>query len=305
LTNESDDIQRPSGEGEATAPKLIVLSGGDAGADRPVADDDFSGTKESSAAAVPAAWAEPADADLFDGDEDEADEPTPLPDVSLLSVHPSHWAFFWAVLYAVLSGIITIWAAWDPAFRASCHINGYTLHEWDAPVRLLASMMVHSGFDHYLGNMILLVPFAGFATAFYGFWAFPVILVTLGIVTHWLTILSYPLYMGLVGSSGLLFVVFGFWLVLYAWVESHLSFPKRVLRLSGFGLLMLIPHSYSPTTSYRAHYIGLGLGAVAGVLFILVNRKSLRQRTLLARLAEREARQNRGPSRRFPRRRWG
>ncbi len=262
--------------------------------------------EEPPAVRVPAAWAEPADADLFDADDDEdADEPTPLPDVSLLSVVPSPWAFFWAVLYAVLSGVLTMWASSDPAFRASFHINGHTLQAWDAPVRLLASMMDHSGFDHYLGNMILLVPFAGFTTAYYGFWVFPVILVTLGVVTHGLTILSYPLYLGLVGSSGLLFVVFGFWLVLYAWVESHLSFPKRVLRLTGFGLLMLIPHSYSPTTSYRAHYIGLGLGAAAGVLFILVNRNSLRARTLAARLAEREARQHRGPSRRFPRRRRG
>jgi len=300
LTTEIDDIQRPPGEPEPSTPKLVVIPGGfvPTASETPPPDGLFS--------PPPAEEDEPADADLFrneEDEEDEEDEPTPLPEVSLLSVYPPVRAFFWAFLYAVLSAVVTMWASWDASFRAACLINGYSLHEWDAPLRLFTSMLMHSGLDHYLGNMILLVPFAGFTTAYYSFWAFPVILVTLGIGTHLITIWSYPLYLNLVGSSGLLYVVFGFWLVLYAWVESHLRFTKRVLRLAGFSLMMLIPHTYSPTTSYRAHYIGLGLGVVAGLFYIIVRRGPLRARTLSAQLAEQEARRSRPAYRRYIRRR--
>ena len=195
-------------------------------------------------------------------------------------MHPSPWAFTWAFLYALISGALTAWDHFHPSFGDAWLINGHGLAFWDAPLKLTASMLLHSGLEHYLGNMIMLVPFAGFTTAFYGFWAFPVILVTLGVITHWLTILSYPPYLHLVGSSGLLFVVFGFWLVLWAFVESHLSPGKRLLRFSGFALMMLVPHSYSPTTSYRAHYIGLGLGVVAGLLFYGLARGRLQARNL-------------------------
>jgi membrane associated rhomboid family serine protease len=306
LTTEIDEPQRPSGEVEPVKPRLVVLPGGAVSAGPPPAGSD--GPSEALDPLSPPA--EPADQDLFAGGdpydgEFEGDDPTPLPDVSFLSVHPSPGAFFWAVAYAVLSGVITLWASWDRSFHEACLINGHSLFLLDAPVRLFASMLLHSGLDHYLGNMILLVPFAGFTTAYYGFWAFPVILVTLGVVTHLLTLLSYPPYLGLVGSSGLLFAVFGFWLVLFAWVESHLSLAKRVLRLTGFSLMMLIPHSYSPKTSYRAHYIGLGLGALAAIFVIIVRRTELRERTLAARLAVQEARKNGKPGRRLARRRAG
>ncbi len=219
--------------------------------------------------------------DPFD---ETTDEPTPLPDVSFLSMRPAPPAFLWALGYAVLSGVLTFWALWDPAFRARLIIRGDTLFSPDAPLRLFSSMLLHSGLDHFLANMVLLVPFGGFTAAYYGVWAFPVICVTLGVATHFLTILTYPPYLGLVGSSGLLYVLFGFWLVLYAFVESHLPWTRRIFRLAGFSLMMLIPHSYSPKTSYRAHYIGLGLGILAALVFYALNRTKLKERNLKARL---------------------
>lgn len=291
MSSGPDDIQRPAGDEAPERPRLTVLPAPDPGAVKGDAPDGVSrwlGPDPLASTPAPAGEDEEADA-LFPED----DEPTPLPDVSLLSVHPSPWAFAWAFLYALISGALTAWDHFHPSFGDAWLINGHGLAFWDAPLKLTASMLLHSGLEHYLGNMIMLVPFAGFTTAFYGFWAFPVILVTLGVVTHWLTILSYPPYLHLVGSSGLLFVVFGFWLVLWAFVESHLSPGKRLLRFSGFALMMLVPHSYSPTTSYRAHYIGLGLGVIAGLLFYGIAHGRLQARNLTARLAEREARRDR------------
>ncbi len=298
MTTDPVDLERPPGAPDTATPRLSVLP--------PVAPvtpepprPDLERLLGPDPLAVTPAPGDPVDdpeSDLFPDD-----EPTPLPDVSLLSVHPSPWAFAWAVLYALISGALTAWDHFHPSFGDAWLINGYEVGQVDAPLRLTVSMMLHSGLEHFLGNMIMLVPFAGFTTAFYGFFAFPVILVTLGVLTHWITILSYPPYMHLVGSSGLLFAVFGFWLALWAFVEGHLSPGKRLLRFTGFALMMLVPHSYSPTTSYRAHYIGLGLGFGAGLLFYAVTRGRLQARNLAAREAERLALRDR-PARAFGRR---
>ncbi len=229
------------------------------------------------------------------GPDDEPEEPTPPPEVSFLSARPAWGAFSWAFLYAALSALFSVLAS-RPDFAGRLLIPASDLFTWRSFWGLLTSMLVHSGFDHYLGNMMLLVPIAGFTTAYYGFWVFPVMGITLGVLTHAISLWTYPPYMHLVGSSGLLYAVFGTWMVLYAAVESHLPLRRRVLRLAGFTALMLLPHTYSPTTSYRAHAIGFGLGVAAGIFTYVLRRREFAARNEEARVRaalQRESRQGR------------
>lgn len=231
------------------------------------------------------------------GAEDEPEEPTPLPDASFLSKRPGAGSFFWAFAYAAVSAVFSILAS-NEDFARKLLISSADLATWKSSYALLTSMLVHSGLDHYLGNMILLVPIAGFTTAYYGFWVFPVMGIILGVATHAISLWTYPSYMHLVGSSGLLYAMFGLWIVLYAGVESHLPLRRRGLRLAGFALLMLLPHTYSPTTSYRAHAIGFALGAMAGGITFFLRRQEFITRNEAAR-QELASLQKRIPRRRF------
>ena len=215
---------------------------------------------------------------------DHSEDPNSLPEMSFLSLRPQTGAFVWVTMFAIVSAVLSLLASSSSTFASRLLLPASDLLTWKASYGLLTSMLVHSGLDHYLGNMILLVPMAGFTSAYYGFWVFPVIGITLGCVTHAIALWTYPPYMHLVGSSGLLYAIFGIWITLYAFVESHLAWRRRVLRLSGFIALMLLPHTYSPTTSYRAHGIGFVLGVVGGIFIFLLRRQEFATRNASVRM---------------------
>lgn len=207
-----------------------------------------------------------------------------LPEISFLSLQPQTGAFVWVLMFAMVSAVFSLLASSSSTFASLLLLPASDVFTWKASYGLLTSMFVHSGLDHYLGNMILLVPMAGFTSAYYGFWVFPVMGITLGCLTHAIALWTYPSYMHLVGSSGLLYAIFGIWITLYAFVESHLAWRRRVLRLSGFIALMLLPHTYSPTTSYRAHGIGFVLGVVGGIFLFVLRRQEFAARNATARM---------------------
>jgi hypothetical protein len=67
-----------------------------------------------------------------------------------------------------------------------------------------------------------------------------------------------------------------FWLTLYIFLERRFPVGKRLLRAVGFILVVLIPTSFNPQTSYRTHAIGFAAGIVVAIPYFLVNRERLR-----------------------------
>jgi rhomboid protease GluP len=85
----------------------------------------------------------------------------------------------------------------------------------------------------------------------------------------------------LIGASGLVYWMAGFWLSMYLLVQRSVSGGTRVLRAVCLGLLVLLPTSFEPNVSYRSHAIGFGLGVVAALLYFWRNRESMRRAELL------------------------
>lgn len=204
-------------------------------------------------------------------------EPRP-PERSFLSEWPRKEAWLPSLLFALAATVVSLgcwqWPTWKDALAASPRMI-FEEGQW---YRLLTSLFVHSNLKHLLSNLLFIVPFGGLLTNYFGWRMFPLIALLLGILTQWISITTYPLLTRLVGASGLLYVMFGLWLILYYKAETHLPWQKRWLRILGFGLIMMVPSQLVPHVSYRTHYIGLGIGLMAGWLYYRLNRRDFVRR---------------------------
>ena len=142
--------------------------------------------------------------------------------------------------------------------------------------RLLTTTAIHADLTHFLSNTILFAFFTFLLYGYFGFWVFPVAVLALGSLTNYLSLLTYPENTQLIGASGLVYLMAGFWLTSYVLVERSHPLKKRVLVAMGIALLVLVPSSLSPGVSYRTHAIGCGLGVIAALGYFQARKEQIR-----------------------------
>jgi membrane associated rhomboid family serine protease len=142
--------------------------------------------------------------------------------------------------------------------------------------RLLTAVAVHADVMHVLSNVILLTFFTYLLFGYFGFWVFPVLSLVMAGLTNYISLLTYPSEVSLLGASGLVYWMAGFWLSMYLLVERSVDPGKRVLRVVCLALLVLVPSTFQANVSYRTHVIGLGLGVVSALVYFQRNRESIR-----------------------------
>ena len=147
--------------------------------------------------------------------------------------------------------------------------------------RLATAVAVHTNLVHLFSNAIFLTFFAYLLFGYFGFWVFPVLGLALAGLTNYLALLTYPPRVSLVGASGLVYWMAGFWLSMYLLVERSLSLGKRVTRVVGIALVVLLPTTLQENVSYRAHAIGFGLGITSAFVYFRRNRQSIRAAEVL------------------------
>jgi rhomboid protease GluP len=175
----------------------------------------------------------------------------------------------WVALMAVSS-----WMAWENSHlidRGAANLQA-VFHQGEV-WRLVTAVFLHSDLGHLLSNAYMILLLGFFVQAYFGWPIFPVAAVAAGAVVNGLTVLSYPPESQLLGASGVVYWLAGFWLVLFFLIERQRSWMSRSLRVMGVGLLILFPSEFQPHVSYRAHAWGFGLGVVAGLLYFLVKRR--------------------------------
>lgn len=142
--------------------------------------------------------------------------------------------------------------------------------------RLITSILAHADFQHFAMNAIVFGVLAFLLYGYYGALAFPALSLGNGVLTTALSLTTYPRETLLLGASGVVYWMAGFWLSLYLLVERRLSFGKRIVRASGFAIAVLFPTTIEPQVSYRTHAIGFGLGAAVGLAYFAFRRPALR-----------------------------
>lgn len=133
--------------------------------------------------------------------------------------------------------------------------------------RLFTAIFAHGDLEHYLSNMMMLGFLVYFVASFYGLRILAGGFMLGGAAVNLATVAYLGGDTRLVGASGVVYLLWGFWLSLFIRIQKNFTLPGRLLRAGAIFLVMLIPTTYSPSTSYFAHYFGFGLGALAGILY--------------------------------------
>jgi rhomboid protease GluP len=196
---------------------------------------------------------------------------------TLLSGKPRTWSLEVAAL-----SVVAIQAVSLLAWRNGAALLPTLAATWEGVVeereywRLLTAVAVHADVMHVLSNAIFLALFSYLLFGYFGFWVFPVLGLAMAALTNYLSLLTYPPEVSLLGASGLVYWMAGFWLSMYLLVERSVDPGKRVLRAVCLALLVLFPSTFQANVSYRTHAIGLGLGVASALVYFQRNRNSIR-----------------------------
>lgn len=144
--------------------------------------------------------------------------------------------------------------------------------------RIFTATFIHADMSHYLSNMYMLGIFGFFIFGYFGFRAFPFWTVVAATVVNFLSIMTYPGETRLLGASGLVYVLGGFWLCMYFFIQKQYSPLNRSFRVIGTALMVFFPTTFVPTTSYRTHAIGFVIGVLFAILYYYLERKEIRRR---------------------------
>tara|TARA_B100001971_G_C18267346_1_gene594650 strand:+ start:7876 stop:8589 length:714 start_codon:yes stop_codon:yes gene_type:complete len=153
--------------------------------------------------------------------------------------------------------------------------------------RLLTSTFAHADLEHLLSNSLMLGFLTYFVASFYGLGVL-LFSFSMGAAINLATLAQYDANTTLVGASGVVYFLWGLWLTLYVFIQKNLSVGKRLMRMGAVFLVLLVPTTYSPQTSYFAHYIGFLMGMISGALYYLVSPKRASKDEILAELNQEE-----------------
>ena len=208
----------------------------------------------------------------------EADTSEPHVVSTLLSKKPGKdaaRAVAWTLGVLLFVSALYWWG--PPGFAAALPASGETVFEQGEAWRLVTALAAHADPIHLLSNAVFLtwliyLSYGAFGPSLYPWTAVPLSAVALAV-----TLEGYPPNIRVVGASGMLYLLAGAWLMLYVLVERRLSVLKRIVRVVGFFLVVLVPTSIRPEVSYRAHGIGLFFGICLGLAYFLARRDTIRQ----------------------------
>jgi membrane associated rhomboid family serine protease len=183
--------------------------------------------------------------------------------LALSSLHPSLWTVALATAAIILVTLID-WASAGSSFASSRNAV-FEQGQWQ---KLFLSMLSHADTPHLLSNLLGFVGFGFLLKRSFGLLAFPIVPLVTGVVITLLTNATTPAWQGLIGSSGIVFAMVGLYVTLYSYFEHRHSWSAKIMRVTGFVLILFFPHEYSRDISYLAHGYGFALGIVAGLILI-------------------------------------
>lgn len=183
------------------------------------------------------------------------------------------------IIAFIIAMILFSEASWQNWFGLASELSvNYTKVSVDGEYwRLFTSFLVHGDLKHLLSNLFFFSLFAYYVHQYFGPKVFPISSIIAGAVINYITILGMNPNIYLVGASGIVYYLGGFWLVIYLFIERHKSIRMRVGRSLGVCLVLLGPGPFSPEVSYMAHFWGFVVGAFFAIGFYFFNRTEIQK----------------------------
>jgi rhomboid protease GluP len=194
---------------------------------------------------------------------------------TLLTQKPRRSSAVVAVSTLAILALGTQLAWWDPSgLGADMAISQATFKQdwW----RAVTALLVHADLAHFLSNGFSLCIFCFFIYGHFGWVLFPGLTLPAAALVNIFTVMTYPPDVRLVGASGLVYILGGLWLTLYALIQRQFSWASRIMRVLGISAMLFFPSKYEPSTSYTAHAYGFFVGIILGLIYFLWNRQSIR-----------------------------
>ncbi|MDA2933182.1 rhomboid family intramembrane serine protease [Acidobacteria bacterium AH-259-D05] len=195
---------------------------------------------------------------------------------TLLSQSPREESPLIAVLSAMVVLFVSLLCWQDPQLFRLLAATPHQVVAEQEYWRLITAIAVHADLGHFLSNAIFFTFFVYLLYGYFGFWMYPVSVAALGALINYCSLLTYPGNIQLVGASGVVYLMAGFWLTIYVFIERTRPLKKRLLHAIGIGLIVLIPTSLSPRVSYRTHAIGCGIGIIAAIGYFQARKDKIR-----------------------------
>lgn len=143
--------------------------------------------------------------------------------------------------------------------------------------RLWSALFAHADLGHLVSNSFLFFIVGIFLSGYFGILVFPLGALFMGGVTNLIVLRGMPPATQLLGVSGVVFWMGGFWLALYFMLERRKSLTQRTLRATGVALGLFMPaEAFDPSISYAAHFVGFLLGVGTGMFYFQIRKRSLR-----------------------------
>lgn len=142
--------------------------------------------------------------------------------------------------------------------------------------RVFTAMFIHSDIEHLFSNMYMLWIFTFFVFGYFGFGAFPLISILLSAVVNLIAVKTYSPNVELIGASGLVYILGGFWLTLYLFIQRQYTVLNRFIRVLGIAFMIFWPSTFVATTSYRTHALGFLAGVLMGIYYFSKNKDEIR-----------------------------
>lgn len=200
---------------------------------------------------------------------------------TLISRRPKEQGVLIGLLLIFICTLVSL-AAWNDSNLYDSLAASWNLAFKDGEVyRLISSLFLHGDLGHLLSNAYMLFVLSVFifgtlTLSFSGALLLAVVSLLGGVIVNVLTLYSYPPQTRLLGISGMVYLLAGFWFVNYLLIDRRRSFPSRFLRVLGVSLVILFPSTFEEEVSYLAHFHGFWLGLFMGAGFFYLFKRKIR-----------------------------
>ncbi len=181
-------------------------------------------------------------------------------------------------LYAIFIVFLCVFAShlyWNSGLKDLLAASTTAIFQNHEYWRLITSTFIHGDLEHLLSNSLMLFILSYFVAAFYGARLCFFLSLISGVLINFSVLGIKGGEMSLVGASGVVYFLWGFWLSLYLKLQTQYNLKGRLLRVGAITLILLVPTSYAPNVSYMAHFLGLVYGLFLGEVYFQLNKKHL------------------------------
>ena len=157
------------------------------------------------------------------------------------------------------------------AWMAADHVQVFASHQW---WRAWTTLFVHGDPRHLLSNAFMFFIVGIFLSGYFGPLIFPGLAIFAGGLVNILVLGGMAPETQLIGMSGVVFWMGGFWLTLYLLIDRRRTLNQRMLRAFGAALGLYMPaEAFDPSISYLSHLWGFVFGVAFALVYFLYNRE--------------------------------